>query len=299
MFEHIGWQDDSLAIRLFKCKHDQEGKDTKAKHVFANPVKPWICPILALGVHMFTMGPRRAGAKNLVFGNESAMGRFSRWLREIMRIFKSTLRAMGINIRMVGTHSFRKGTATYLTGMVDGPTGIAVRFFVLVVWFMLVVWFCLGVPPCRVVAWASKTVHIRRKRHRPAVRPRSDGPHSGRGTRISCSCLYSTCGYSPRDFVRRRSLGACRRTLTPRTAPRYPRKTGSKFCRGFHCTHSHFKRLYHSYLHHSFITSRSYTLGWTHVTRSSRRACSPYRPLDLRSCDPRCTPAISRTTPRG
>ena len=132
MFEHIGWQDDSLAIRLFKCKHDQEGKDTKAKHVFANPVKPWICPILALGVHMFTMGPRRAGAKNLVFGNESAMGRFSRWLREIMRIFKSTLRAMGINIRMVGTHSFRKGTATYLTGMVDGPTGIAVRFFVLV-----------------------------------------------------------------------------------------------------------------------------------------------------------------------
>ena len=126
MFEHIGWEDDALTVRMFVKKHDQEGKDVRPKHVFANPIKPWICPILALGVYVFTMGPRRPGSKNLIFGNDSAMGRFSKWLGRILRIFESALRAMGVRIDVVGTHSFRKGTATHLMGMVDGPSGITV-----------------------------------------------------------------------------------------------------------------------------------------------------------------------------
>ena len=125
-FEHIGWEDDSLTIKMIVKKHDQEGKDTKAKHVFANPIMPYICPVLALAVFVFCMGQRRPGSAGLVFGNNKAEGRFSRWLREILRINESILLAMGIFISMIGTHSFRKGNATWLMGMVDGPSGISV-----------------------------------------------------------------------------------------------------------------------------------------------------------------------------
>ena len=117
MFEHIGWEDDALTLRMFVKKHDQEGKDVRPKHVFANPIKPYICPILALGIYVFTMGPRRPGSKNLVFGNECAMARFSKWLGRILRNFASALKAMGVRIDVVGTHSFRKGTATHLMGL--------------------------------------------------------------------------------------------------------------------------------------------------------------------------------------
>eukprot|EP00961_Rhodomonas_salina_P072655 976191-Rhodomonas_salina.1 len=76
---------------MFVKKHDQEGKDCKPKHVFTNPVKP---------VYIFTIGPWRPGAKML-----------------------EALCAMGIMISHIGTHSFSKGTATWLAGMVDGPSG--------------------------------------------------------------------------------------------------------------------------------------------------------------------------------
>ena len=126
MYEHISWQDDSLTIRLFVEKNDQEGRDCKPKHVFANPVKPWICPVLALAVYIFTAGQRQPGAKMLLFGNDSAEDRFSTWLRAILRTHEAPLQAMGIVISNIGTHSFRKGTATWLAGMVDGPSGVQI-----------------------------------------------------------------------------------------------------------------------------------------------------------------------------
>ena len=126
MFEHISWQDDSMTVRMFVKKHDQEGKDSKPKHVFANPCKPWICPILALAVYVFSGGPRRPGGKMLLFGNDRAEDRFSKWLKAIMHEHEEVLRTMGIVISHIGTHSFRKGTATWLAGMVDGPSGVQI-----------------------------------------------------------------------------------------------------------------------------------------------------------------------------
>jgi len=126
MFEHLSWQDDSLTVRMFVKKHDQEGKDCAPKHVFANPVKPWICPVLALAVYTFTAGPRQPGAKMLLFSNDGLEARFGQWLRGILKSHESTLQAMGLDISHIGTHSFRKGTATWLAGMVDGPSGVQI-----------------------------------------------------------------------------------------------------------------------------------------------------------------------------
>ena len=64
--------DDSLTVVMHVEKQDQKGKDTAPKHIFANPVRPWLCCVLALAVYVFTMGPRRPGAKMLVFGKDAA-----------------------------------------------------------------------------------------------------------------------------------------------------------------------------------------------------------------------------------
>jgi hypothetical protein len=126
MFDHISAIDDSLTVVMHVEKQDQKGKDTAPKHIFANPVRPWLCCVLALAVYVFTMGPRRPGAKMLVFGNDAAEGRFGDWLRKFLRLFQDSLLAMGVIISHIGTHSFRKGTATFLGGMVDGPSGIQI-----------------------------------------------------------------------------------------------------------------------------------------------------------------------------
>ena len=47
---HISWQDDHLLITLCKTKTDQEADDVLPKSVFANPLDPSICPVLALAM---------------------------------------------------------------------------------------------------------------------------------------------------------------------------------------------------------------------------------------------------------
>eukprot|EP00961_Rhodomonas_salina_P152706 2055160-Rhodomonas_salina.1 len=68
---HFG-QEDALTVHMFVKKHDQEGKDVALKHVFVNQANPWICPVLALAVYIFTSGPLLPCAKMLVFANDAA-----------------------------------------------------------------------------------------------------------------------------------------------------------------------------------------------------------------------------------
>ena len=52
---HIGWEDDSLLSCIAKVKHDQEGEGAKTPwHVYANPSNPFVCPVLALGLYLFS-----------------------------------------------------------------------------------------------------------------------------------------------------------------------------------------------------------------------------------------------------
>lgn len=50
--------------------------------------------------------------------------RFSKWLKNKLTVCAETLRAMCICIMDIGTHSFRKGIATWLSGMIGGPSPI-------------------------------------------------------------------------------------------------------------------------------------------------------------------------------
>ena len=50
-----------------------------------------------------------------------AESRFSKWLLK-----KQLLLTQGIDISMIGTHSFRKGIAPFLSGTPGGPTAISI-----------------------------------------------------------------------------------------------------------------------------------------------------------------------------
>ncbi len=55
MLQHMRWADDCLIVRLPKHKGDQEGEALLMdRHVYANPLEPCICPILALAVLTFS-----------------------------------------------------------------------------------------------------------------------------------------------------------------------------------------------------------------------------------------------------
>lgn len=127
MLEHITWEEDSMVVIFPTHKGDKEGKNCTPKHVYANPKDPVICPIFALAVYVFTMGLRREGSKGLLFYDvDGTENRFSKWLKETCRLLAASLLLLGIFIIQVGTHSFRKGVATFLSSIVGGPTAISI-----------------------------------------------------------------------------------------------------------------------------------------------------------------------------
>lgn len=55
LLDHISWKQDALLIFVPKHKADQEGRRSdQPVHVYANPLQPAICPILALAVLIFS-----------------------------------------------------------------------------------------------------------------------------------------------------------------------------------------------------------------------------------------------------
>ena len=81
-FQHLSWHNDALVIDMSKQKSDQAGERITPKHVYANPYFPAACPILAIGLHVFSIATRLEGQdkqkvfqiNNIVY-ELSAMGR--------------------------------------------------------------------------------------------------------------------------------------------------------------------------------------------------------------------------------
>ena len=125
MFNHISWKLDSMVIVFPSHKGDKEGKSALPKHVYANTEEPHICPILSFAIYIFTRGYDREGSKTTIFSGE-AESRFSKWLHKLCADNKDSLINQGIDISMIGTHSFRKGIASFLSGSPGGPTSVAI-----------------------------------------------------------------------------------------------------------------------------------------------------------------------------
>jgi hypothetical protein len=135
MMEHIGWEGDSLLISTPKHKGDQEGVKCFSRHLYANPAAPEICPVLALAVLTFARSLRHdpssvdnaAPANFRVFDGPNNSARFSDSLsRCIARVPQEDVSLLGAEKKQLGTHSVRKGAASYCTGMINGPSTLQV-----------------------------------------------------------------------------------------------------------------------------------------------------------------------------
>ena len=125
MYNHVSWENDSMIIVFPSHKGDKEGRTALPKHVYANTVEPSICPILSFAVYIFTRGYEREGSKMTIFAGD-VESRFSKWLSNLCSTNKELLLNQGIDISMIGTHSFRKGISSFLSGTPGGPTVIAI-----------------------------------------------------------------------------------------------------------------------------------------------------------------------------
>jgi hypothetical protein len=127
MIQHVEWRDDSLKVEEQGHKGDQSGEDKFQKSVFANPLHPYCCPILSLGVLMFCSGFRPPDSRQNVYSGTNSKDRFSKILKEALNdLDESEVASLGCNVRDIGLHSTRKGAATFCLGQVSGPNPVSV-----------------------------------------------------------------------------------------------------------------------------------------------------------------------------
>jgi hypothetical protein len=125
-YEHVFWKDDALVIIFAKHKGDQEGDSALPKHVYANPTRPSCCPILALALYEFTLGYREKIGLMFQAKATATESRFGKWLLSICKEYSAQLQQFGIEIKDIGTHSFRKGVSSFVTSIPGGPSVISV-----------------------------------------------------------------------------------------------------------------------------------------------------------------------------
>lgn len=119
---HIDWTGDAMTILFCHMKNNQtgEGKGMHARHIYANPLRPELCGVLALGLFIFT-SPARSDSARLFHSNRE----YSRVLKAMRETFddnESELFAqLGLKAQEWALHSFRKGAASYAS---NGPCAV-------------------------------------------------------------------------------------------------------------------------------------------------------------------------------
>jgi hypothetical protein len=126
MLQHMDWDGDALIIEEQGHKGDQTGENKYGKHVYANPLYPDKCPVLATAVLLFCFSERSNGKQQLFAGTNSK-DRFGHLLqRVLLSLEECKIQKLGCHVSEIGTHSLRKGSSTYALGQVCGPTPVSV-----------------------------------------------------------------------------------------------------------------------------------------------------------------------------
>jgi hypothetical protein len=113
---------DALQVVLPLTKTNQSGESpVDFFHVYANPMKPVICPKTCLGIYLACNPNLDIYIQGIYFPGDSQSSRYSKSLKLILQKMK------GICPDDYGTHSLRKGASTHLTsGSTCGPSIVSV-----------------------------------------------------------------------------------------------------------------------------------------------------------------------------
>lgn len=126
----INWNTsfDAYTIKFAHSKTDQTGEDSKyARLLFANPNLPAVCPVLSLALHLTCNFNKVAlDSSTHLFPGDFQNDRFSKILERCLEDHKVQLKnEFGYDPCDIGTHSIRKGAATFITSLPGGPSAAA------------------------------------------------------------------------------------------------------------------------------------------------------------------------------
>ena len=126
-FSHLGWDNDSLAVKFAQQKGDQMGYTEKfPRHLYANTDDCLFSPIFALAVYLTTFGVQPLPTDPLFPGNDQ-YDRFSDRLEKMLREHEAEVINMGYtSLSELGTHSIRKGATKWLSGQPGAPSAMAI-----------------------------------------------------------------------------------------------------------------------------------------------------------------------------
>lgn len=126
---HLEWENDCLIIYFAHTKCDQTGlKRDEPWHLYANPLKPSICPILALSRYILSNKEilhNSTGGK--LFPGGKQYSRYTKFMKRFFNINRAKFEEKNMNVNDLGSHSARKGAATFACcGCTAPPPFVAV-----------------------------------------------------------------------------------------------------------------------------------------------------------------------------
>ncbi|KAH9113936.1 hypothetical protein AeMF1_011949 [Aphanomyces euteiches] len=125
-FDHLSCEDDAIGVTFYKTKTKQEGTTIRdPKHCYANPLKPAVCLFLALGVYLTCNSTIKPGC---LFPGSKQKERFGKSLGRLLSTDLGSANEEKPNRKSeFGTHSIRKGVATFATsGSTGGPSIVSI-----------------------------------------------------------------------------------------------------------------------------------------------------------------------------
>ena len=126
-FSQMRWENDTLKVFFPRHKDDAVGltKD-EARHVYSNPLAPAVCALRALASYLVIF-PKMLIDDNCLFPRTQQKSRFNRLLYEVLMKHEAIFQAHGTDPTEIGSHSIRKGAATYCcAGAIPGPPIVSV-----------------------------------------------------------------------------------------------------------------------------------------------------------------------------
>lgn len=113
-FSWIWWQDDSMMVKVPTQKGDQEGSLSYWKRLYAHPDQPWLCPVTALAVEVFSITPADAFRDHIFPYNGQA---YHRHFRNFMHwAFPEEGMLEGVPIDRITPHSPKRSAICLVSG---------------------------------------------------------------------------------------------------------------------------------------------------------------------------------------
>ena len=123
-WEHFSWSGDSMTIKVPGSKCDQAGIYAYAKRLYANTLKPWICPVVACALAFFCRKER----SSKVFYCGDTVRNSLRHFREICSSFSpEECKELGCNLPTLAWHDFKRGGVSFLSSLTDAVNNVAVK----------------------------------------------------------------------------------------------------------------------------------------------------------------------------